>query len=63
MVEKIKMAFIAPRKGKKDIMAVKKAKMYETESYLAAQRHLQPNAPIGFKPRSSASYYLTSHHF
>lgn len=63
MIEKIKHALISPRKGKKDIMAIKKAKMYETESYLVSRRNLQPGTPAGFQARSSAAYYSTTHHF
>lgn len=58
MITKIKQLFISSRQSQQDIMQLKQAKMYETQSYLASRRNLQPHTPAGFKSRSSASYYL-----
>ncbi len=45
-----------------DLQTVKKRKIAQTNAYLRAHRRIQPQTPIGFKSRNSASYYLTTHH-
>lgn len=45
------------------LLIEKSQKQSQTEAYLRAHRKCaRPQVPLGFTKRSSANYYLTSHH-